>query len=93
MNAELEKWMQDNAEFRQCDLTGNRHLMIEADKCRALFDGRVLVPVETLDVALIWLKSALDCKSWHWDHDQHQWATMVHDELRAMLAASQEQGK
>lgn len=39
-------------------------------------------------MALTWLKSALTCKSFIWDADQHEYATKTHDDAEVWLKST-----
>jgi hypothetical protein len=94
MTAEqLEKWINHNedlaAEF------SNGDYVISSYKIRALFAGKVLVPVEPTEAMLKAMQMApQDMKPMPWPVDNTIGGRIV-DELRykSMLAASQEQGK
>jgi hypothetical protein len=54
----------------------------------AIEADHVVVPRGHLEMADCWLTAALECKTWHWDADQHEAATETRDALRVSLAAS-----
>lgn len=55
MNAELEKWIEE----KQRHNTSLNHHAIHTDDLRALFDGKVLVPVDELAVILDLVRDSL----------------------------------
>ena len=77
MNAELEKWIEDNTGTYYDNIGEEVPNMIHGDDLRELFDGKVLVPVDAL-------REVIRIS----DRDHEAW-----DAVKAALAASQEQGK
>ena len=47
----------------------------------------VMVPRDLISLAEIWLGSALDCKQFVWDADQHEAATQTQQQLKATLSS------
>ncbi|NBT32737.1 MAG: hypothetical protein EBT13_12790 [Rhodobacteraceae bacterium] len=45
----------------------------------------VVALVDKADLAAIWLRTALDCKDWHWDADQYDAAEWSYNQLRVAL--------
>ena len=84
MNAELEKWI-----ARHSFYITPASSAIDVDDLRALFDGKVLVPVEFVNV----LDNAPYINLCNYDHDQVRELNTAVREAFALLAASQEQGK
>ena len=76
MDAELEKWL-DEHEYQPDHFLGT---VVRLQDLRALFDGKVLVPVEPTDAMVDALYPGTG-------------AHTCRDLYQAMLAASQEQGK
>jgi hypothetical protein len=83
MNAELQKWI-DEALFGQDDLCVD---CIHIDKIRALFDGKVLVPVDALGDVL----NLAGYSVTHTDFDSSLRKSFI--DVADLIAASQEQGK
>jgi len=82
MNAELEKWIKEHS--YRCDKHGTKDFAY-IDDLRALFDGKVLAPVEPTE-------AMLDAA------EQVDWANSdtkacIINMLQAMLAAAKENGE
>ncbi len=79
MNAELEKWIKEHS--YRCDKHGTKEFAY-IDDLRALFDGKVLVPVDALNAVMELAGVALVYQPFGTKDRQH---------FDTLLAASQEQ--
>lgn len=41
------------------------------------FSGVVSLPREHLEHAILWLRAAIECPTWHWDQDQLECARLA----------------
>jgi hypothetical protein len=101
MNTEqLEKWIKEN-EFNQ--IAGEKPFVVRSEDLRALFDGKVLVPVDAAAQVEKALKRAFNLGQIYWqqadsesysqnrksDETQQRFTALV-GEISSMLTASQE---
>jgi len=75
-------------EFIAAFAMDEKNELIYSDDLRAFMAGKALVPVDLLEVAECWLRATLECKSWIWDGDQFDGATLTLKDLQAAIKAA-----
>jgi hypothetical protein len=69
---QLEKWIKEN-EFNQ--IAGERPFVVRSEDLRALFDGKVLVPVDTSDKVGAALRKAFLMGQTYWQQADSEYAS------------------